>query len=88
MSEKTVSFDLMVTSQFGSAIYAVVPESKKGERWLRKSCPDAIWITTIRGVEYLACEGRRLCEDLVAGAVKAGLEVEVNGMNMKGFRAA
>jgi hypothetical protein len=86
MSEPTV-YDIMVTSTFGSSVYAVAPESKRAERWLRQHCPDAIWVEK-RGYSYLACDGARLCRDLVAGAVAAGLRVEVNGVDMKGFRAA
>ncbi|MGH7177701.1 MAG: hypothetical protein ACREJC_10000 [Tepidisphaeraceae bacterium] len=83
MSERTVSYDLTVTGSWG--LYAIAPLTTKGRSWTKRHLTDAI-AGAVRG--SVMCESGRMCREIVAEAVKDGLRVEVNGVDMKGFRAA
>ncbi len=75
-------FDIDVTGQWG--LYVLTPTTLVAKRWMKKHIPKP----TSYGHGVLCCEGSDRCQDIVAGAVKDGLTVSVNGVDMKGFAFA
>jgi hypothetical protein len=78
-----VSTDLRVTGSWG--LYRIHAATRPGKAWVRKH---------LRGGERTVldngdtmCEGSREIRDIVAAADRAGLSVDVNGQDMKGFGA-
>ena len=76
---KTV--DISVTGSWG--LYAIAPQTTKGHAWVKKHLSQGER-TVLRGA--VMCEDSRVCREIVAASVEAGLRVEVNGMDMKGYR--
>ena len=75
-------YDLSVTGQWG--LYEIFTPTTRGKRWVKKN----VEADRIELGGAVVVEGGDRCRDIVAGAVKEGLRVEVNGLDMKGFRAA
>ena len=75
--------DVIVTGQWG--LYSILPMSKRGRAWVKRHLSDGER-TVLNGATM--CEGGDRCREIVAGMVAQGLRVEVNGVDMKGFRAA
>jgi hypothetical protein len=76
-------YDLIISGQWG--LYTIAALTKRGRTWTRKHLSGGER-THLNGA--LVCEGGDRCRAIVAGADKDGLRVEVNGVDMKGFRVA
>ena len=72
--------DLVISGSWG--LYTIEPTTPKATRWVRKHIPSPV---KLHG--RIVCEGGDRCRDIVAGADRDGLRVEVNGQDMKGFGA-
>lgn len=77
-------YDISVTGSWG--LYTIAPRTVKGRKWLIANCSDGERTWGEDG--SLICEGGDNCRAIVAAMVKARLCVEVNGVDMKGFKAA
>lgn len=79
-------FDVSVTGQWG--LYTIQPHTAKARTWLAREIKNDGDEHTWTANGSLVCEGGDNCRAIVAAMVKESLRVEVNGVNMKGFRAA
>lgn len=77
-----MKYDLSITGSWG--LYSCVMNSQRARRWVEKNVESE----RIGDGNMFYIEGGDRCREIVAGAVKAKLRVEVNGLDMKGFQAA
>lgn len=73
--------DLRIQGSWG--LYSITTATPKGKRWQKRHLAKGERSVLPNG--DLVCEGGDECRAIVAGAVKDGLAVEVNGVDMKGF---
>lgn len=76
-----MSPDIRVTGSMG--LYKIIAPTSAGKRWRKKHLTSGERVLDSAGA--LVCDGGENCRAIVAGAVKDGLAVEVNGVDMKGF---
>jgi hypothetical protein len=71
------TFDVIVT---GQGYYLITPSTKAGKAWARKHLSDG---ERTRVGNAIACDSGAQCRDIVAGMLRDGLAVEVNGRDMR-----
>jgi hypothetical protein len=76
------SFDVQIVGRWG--LYSVMPVSRRGRTWSTRHLSGGERVTIGQAI---VCDGGDRCRAIVAGMVKDGLRVEVNGVDMKGFGA-
>lgn len=74
--------DVSINGQWG--LYSIRPATARGRAWAKRHLSRGER-TVLDGA--IMCEGGRACRDIVAAMVRQGLRVEVNGVDMAGFRA-
>lgn len=79
-SKKPRQVDVSITGAFG--LYSIRPRSKKARTW----CQNKLTGEQTRLAGAIVCEGGDRCRAIAAGMVYDGLHVEVNGVDMTGFR--
>ena len=67
----------------GSGFYSIDPASRRGRAWVRRHLSSGERTPTDNGGVWT--DSGRACREIVAGMVKDGLRVEVNGQDMTGF---
>jgi len=73
-----MSFDVVIQ---GQGVFMIDPLSERAKQWIEENIRgEQTWLH-----DMLACEGSRNTRAIVAGMVRDGLNVEVNGVDMKGF---
>jgi hypothetical protein len=72
-------FDVSIT---GQGFYLISPGTTRGRAWARKHLSKG---ERTKVGDAIACDDGRACREIVAGMVKDGLAVQVNGVDMKGF---
>lgn len=78
---KRNQFDMTVEGQWG--LYSIHTPTTRGKRWRARKLSGGERTTL---GDALMCEGGDRCRAIVADAVADGLRVQVNGVNMKGYR--
>ena len=74
-------YDVLVTGSWG--LYEITPAGSAARRWVKKHLSKGE--RTVRSNGAVMCEGGREIRHIVAGMVKDGLRVSVNGQDMAGF---
>lgn len=74
--------DVLVRGKFG--LYRMAFRSNEADGWRKAHLTDGERTYSNDGT--LAIEGTDRCMAVVAGMVRAGLKVEVNGVDMAGFK--
>lgn len=72
--------DLRIEGSAG--LYRIVAATPSGRQWRKRNLSDGER-SVLDGATI--CDGGRECRDIVRAAVKDGLSVTVNGVDMKGF---
>ena len=73
--------DVAVSGSMG--LYQIAPTTRRGRAWVKRHLSKGER-TILNGA--IVCEGGNRCRDIVAAMVAKGLSVEVNGVDMKGYR--
>jgi hypothetical protein len=84
MGTRAKKYDVTVSGSWG--MYTATANTLRGKRWLRVNAPEGPEHTYVNG--SLLVEGGNPSRLLVAGMVRDGLAVEVNGVDMTGFSEA
>jgi hypothetical protein len=76
-----MAYDLRIQGSAG--LYRIVAATPSGKQWRKRNLGKGERSVLPNGA--LVCDSSADCRAIVAGAVKDGLAVEVNGVDMKGF---
>jgi len=71
--------DVAISGQMG--FYIITPLTPKARKWTGTNLNHKLG-------SAIACESGSRCREIVAGMVASKLKVEVNGVDMKGFKAS
>lgn len=75
------TLDVKISGAMG--FYSIEAQTRAAARWMNLHVEG---VHTQRIGEIAHCDDGGLCREIVAGMVADGLHVEVNGVDMKGFK--